>query len=60
MGHQTHVEQVDMFVYLGSMINEDAECKKENRRRLARGHGAETGLKHFLQVTISDFKQRYG
>jgi len=38
------LEQVDTFPYLGSLITEDANCKKEIRARLAKGYSVCTGL----------------
>ena len=38
------IEQVDTFVYLGSLVTEDAECSREIRVRIARGHGVGADL----------------
>ena len=38
------LEQVDTFPYLGSMITEDAKCKKEIRARLCKGQAIGTSL----------------
>lgn len=59
------LEQVDTFPYLGSVITEDAECKKEIRARLSKGqaigaslnklwksHGIPIGTKLRLQKAL--------
>ena len=38
------LEQVDTFLYLGSLITEDANCTKEIRARLAKGYNVCLGL----------------
>ena len=39
------LEQVDTFPYLGSLITEDAECRKEVRARLGKGQAIRASLK---------------
>src|ERR1043165_8407396 len=40
------LEQVDAFVYLGSLITEAADCTKEIRARLGKGKGTMASLKN--------------
>src|ERR1700733_9104099 len=41
---EIRIEQVDIFVYLGSLITEDAECSKEISVRIGRGHAVGADL----------------
>jgi hypothetical protein len=41
----SHLEQVDTFPYLGSLITDDAECIKEFRARLSKGQAVRTSLR---------------
>ena len=43
------LEQVDAFVYLGSLMTEDSDCSKEIKARLGKGKGTMTSLKNILK-----------
>jgi len=53
------LEQVDTFLYLGSLITEDGECMTEFRTRLNRGQALEASLEKYGKVTAYRFQGRY-
>jgi len=54
-----HLEQVDTFPYLESLITEDGECTVEFRTRLNRGRRSGHHCRKYGKVTAYRFQQRY-
>ena len=50
-GHK--LDQVEQFVYLGSLVIEDGRCTKEVRRRIALGETASSKRKELLRGSLS-------
>jgi len=53
------LEQVDTFVYLGSLITENGECMTEFRTMLNRGQAIAASLQKYGEVTAYQFQRRY-
>ena len=51
------LEQVDTFLYLGSLITEDGECTTEFRTRLNRGQAIEASLQKIWKSQHTDFNE---
>jgi len=49
-GHK--LDQVEQFVYLGSLVTEDGRCTKEVRRRIALGKTAFSKRKELLRGSL--------
>jgi len=53
------LQQVDTFLYLGSLTTEDGECTTEFRTRLNKGQVIRASLPKYGKVTAYRFQHRY-
>ena len=57
--HGNTLEQVDRFVYLGSLFTSDGRCEKDVRQRIAIAQSAFTSLKKVLKNRNINIQLRY-